>query len=164
MSNASRGAARLPVPFSGTDPSTGVANIEEEPTVAADGGGLTERMERFCRAYVAGGNGALAAREAGYAASGARRQAHRLLGRPDVRHRVRQLQLAVAEETCTDVRVLMAKLETVYRKALQAHQFHAAARAVEGQSRLAGYLTQGSHRPGDDGGGPNDRRRRDDDE
>ena len=143
MSNASRGAARLPVPFSGTDPSTGVASITEHQPAAGDGGGLNERMERFCRAYVAGGNGAQAAREAGYAPSAARRQAHRLLRRPDIRQRVHQLQQAIADDACRDSRVLMAKLETVYRKALQAHHFHAAARAVEMQGRLAGYLADG---------------------
>jgi len=146
VSNASRGAARLPVAFDAAGPSTGVANIENQkagPTVgpdaaAVDGDGLSARAERFCRAYVAGGNGAHAARRAGYAPGAARQQAHRLLGQAEVRRRVRQLQLRVAAEACDDARVLMAKLETVYRQAIQDRHYLAAVRAVEAQARLAG--------------------------
>ena len=56
---------------------------------------LTERVERFCREYVArGGNGAEAARAVGYsdAKGGARIQASRLLQDPRVQLRVAQLR------------------------------------------------------------------------
>ncbi len=153
MSELSRRADAFAMPVSDRAPLPGLATDlppvsmeedrgdEDENEVRDDhAGGLTERHERFCRAFVATSNGARAAREAGYAETGARRQAHRLLRRPEVRRRVRDLRHAIAEDSCLDAMVLMAKLESVYRKALENHHFHAATRAVEVQSRLAGHL------------------------
>ena len=152
MSIASRGAARLPVAFPAAGPSTGVAMDEGKETEPVAGtGGLSQRMERFCRAYVASCNGALAAREAGYGPAGARRQASRLLRRPDVRDRVRLLRRRLAEDACVDDLVLMVKLETAFQKALEAHQFHAAVRAVEAQDRIARRSAVGLPADGPDG-------------
>lgn len=46
---------------------------------------LTERQKRFIDYYIQYGNGAKAAREAGYSEKSARREASRLMKRPDVR-------------------------------------------------------------------------------
>ena len=99
---------------------------------------LTARQERFCRAFVDLANGAYAAREAGYAPGSARQQGNRLLKDRRVRSRIADIQAETAEESCRETDVLLGKLETVYRRAMANHHFHAAARAVELQAKLTG--------------------------
>jgi len=166
VSGHSRNAARFPMPLPEVAPDADLARGEANDVTRDEServsehdianGGLTPRQERFCRAFVAGNNGAGAAREAGYGPAGARQQAHRLLRRADVRSRVRALRHDIAEDNCLDARVLMAKLENVYRRALEFHHFHAAARAVEIQGRLSGHLIDGRRAaaPEDAAGGP----------
>jgi phage terminase small subunit len=63
------------------------------------------RLERFCREYVATGNGALSARRAGYSRHSAGVIANEVLKRPYVIERVQQLQLARLEkiaDACDD--------------------------------------------------------------
>lgn len=104
---------------------------------------LKRRQEMFCQHYLLDPNGARAARAAGYADSTARRQATRLLARDDVHHRLSEMRRELARRYCLDADVLMAKLEAVYQRALEAGQCYAASRAVELQARLAGLM----HRP-----------------
>ena len=99
---------------------------------------LTARQERFCRAFVELASGAYAARAAGYAPGSARHQGSRLLKDKDVRTRIADIQAETAEESCRETDVLLGKLETVYRRAMENHHFHAAARAVELQAKLTG--------------------------
>ncbi len=54
--------------------------------------GLSPRQEQFCTHYALHGNGAEAARQAGYSVAAARQEAHRLLTNADILARVAQLQ------------------------------------------------------------------------
>lgn len=98
---------------------------------------LNSRQERFCRAYLAFPNATHAAKSAGYNPRSAAMQGSRLLTRPDVRARLRAMQSDVAERTCARTDALLAKLESVFQRALEFHQFHAAGKAVEAQARLS---------------------------
>jgi hypothetical protein len=44
----------------------------------------------------------------------------------------------MAEAHCRNLDILLGKLETVYRRAVEDHHFAAAARAIELQAKLAG--------------------------
>lgn len=101
---------------------------------------LTQRQEAFCQAYILFPNGATAARTAGYAPKSARSQASRLLARPAVAARLRSLRREMVDSNCRRRDDLVAKLEVIYRRALDDHQFMAAMRAVQMQARLAGHL------------------------
>ncbi|MCP5366872.1 MAG: terminase small subunit [Hyphomicrobiales bacterium] len=104
------------------------------------GSRLKARHELFCQRFTAHANAAAAAREAGYAAPSARNHGYRLLRDRRVRERIGEIRAQVARDHCLDAQALMAKLEAVYRKALEYHHLHAAVRAVELQGRLAGLL------------------------
>ncbi len=101
---------------------------------------LTPRQEAFCHYFVLWGNASVAAREAGYAASSARNQGYRLARRPRVRARIAQLRRGLARAYGLDAEVLVGKLEALYQRAVEDHDFHAAARAVELQARMAGHV------------------------
>jgi phage terminase small subunit len=105
---------------------------------------LKPRQERFCRFYVEYANAAQAARAAGYCPQSARNAGYRLLRQPRIAARIAAIQLQVADDSCRDVDVLLSKLETVYRRAIEDHNFAAAARAIELQAKLAGV---GERRP-----------------
>ncbi len=102
---------------------------------------LTVRQERFCRRFVESANAAAAAREAGYAPQHARTTAHKLLSLPRITERITMLQLQTANVHGQQREVLIAKLESVFRQAIEDNQFHAAARAVDLQAKLAGFAT-----------------------
>lgn len=110
---------------------------------------LPPRQERFCHLYVADSHATRAAMAAGYAPRTARAQGSRLLSHPGVAARIRDLQAAQANRTCAHVDALMAKLENVYLKALDNHNFQAAGKAVEMQARLAGLTKTGRPGPSD---------------
>jgi len=97
---------------------------------------LTHRQEKFCRAFVDYGSARTAGLAAGYAPGGATRHGYRLLRQPRIRARIAEVHAEMAEDACRDTAVLLGKLETVYRRALDDHNFHAAARAVDLQARL----------------------------
>jgi phage terminase small subunit len=63
----------------------------DDAAAQAAGIDLSDRHERFCQEYVIDGNGAAAARRAGYAAIRSRVTAVELLRRPAVQARVREL-------------------------------------------------------------------------
>ena len=111
---------------------------------------LSARHETFCRRFVTNPNATHAAADAGYARRTARQQGSRLLGKAAVQARIAQLRSEIARRHCLDGDALMAKLETVYRRALEHHHFHAAARAVELQGRLAGAFPEKPPRPATD--------------
>ncbi len=98
--------------------------------------GLTHRQEKFCRGFVAYGTPRPAAVEAGYAPRWAVQHGHRLLRQPRIRDRIAELQAELARDSCRETDVMLGKLEAVYRRAMENHQFHAAVRAVEAQRRL----------------------------
>lgn len=99
---------------------------------------LKPRQEIFCERFVEMGNAAAAAKAAGYAPGSARNAGYRLLSDPRVVSRITEIQTQMAQAHCRQVDILIGKLETVYRRALDGHQFSAAARAVELQAKLAG--------------------------
>lgn len=67
---------------------------------------MNERQRRFCEIYAACGNGARAAREAGYSERTARATAWELLTNPDILAYIRQLQDTAADaRICTMVQV-----------------------------------------------------------
>ncbi len=131
---------------------------------AGPGAPLPPRREAFCQVYVVDPNAAAAAVEAGYAPGSARQEGYRLLNDPVVAARISQLRSDMANRHGRAVDDHIAKLETVYRKAMTEHHFHAAVRAVEAQARLARLAaanTAGGAAPAalepdrrDDGAGP----------
>lgn len=99
---------------------------------------LKPRHERFCVTFVECANAALAARAAGYAPASARNAGYRLLRQPRIVSRIAEIQKDTAHAHCRNVDVLLGKLETIYRRAVDDHHFAAAARAVELQAKLSG--------------------------
>ncbi len=97
---------------------------------------LTPRQERFCHEFVHWAQGAVAAREAGYAAKWSRKQGSRLLATERIRARIREIQAQLAHDGGDGMDTLIGKLEVVYRRAIGDHHFYAAARAVELQAKL----------------------------
>lgn len=111
---------------------------------------LNARHERFCQYYMSDPSATRAAVAAGYGARTARAQGSRVLARADVAVRLSELQAGVAGRSCASADALMAKLESVYVRAMENHHFHAARKAVEMQARLAGV---GLKQPAGAGGG-----------
>jgi hypothetical protein len=103
---------------------------------------LRPRHERFCRLFVLHPNAAQAARNAGYDPQWARNAGYRLLRQPRIVRRIADLHREMAALHCSDVDLLIGKLETVYRRSVDDHAFSAAARAVELQARLAGVAPE----------------------
>lgn len=101
-------------------------------------GRLKNRQERFCQRFVECANASAAARAAGYSAESARNAGYRLLRHPLIAARIAAIQTETARAACRNVDVLLGKLETVYRRAVDDHHFSTAARAVELQARLSG--------------------------
>jgi len=69
------------------------------------------------------GVAAAAARDAGYRPRSARKQGWRLLRSPVIRARIRAIQAALGNHRDRDREALMGKLEVVYVRALEDHQF-----------------------------------------
>lgn len=82
---------------------SGVVTMEEKAT------GLPPKEERFCLEYVIDYNGAAAARRAGYSEKSAAKQASRLLSRPEIKERVRQLQKGQRERLCISSDLVVTK-------------------------------------------------------
>lgn len=101
---------------------------------------LKLRHERFCRSYLECANATVAARNAGYAPMSARNTGYRLLRRPAILERLRELQHEIAQRECRETDIMLSKLEIVYRRAIDDRHFSAAARAVELQAKLAGAI------------------------
>ena len=104
---------------------------------------LKPRYERFCRHFVECANATVAAKAAGYAPASARNAGYRLLCHPRIVARIAEIQRETAQAHCRNVDVLLGKLETIYRRAVDDRHFAAAARAVELQAKLAGVSATG---------------------
>jgi len=107
---------------------------------------LKSRQERFCHRFVENANAAAAAKAAGYMPASARNTGYRLLRNPRIRQRIAEIQAELAQAHCRQIDSLLGKLETVYRRAIEDHQFSAAARAVELQAKLSGLSDKPSSR------------------
>jgi hypothetical protein len=66
-----------------------------------------------------------------------KKQGWRLLRVGAIRQRIREVQAEIAEHHGRIDEVLMGKMEIVYQRALEDHQFYAAARAAELQAKFA---------------------------
>ena len=99
---------------------------------------LKPRHERFCRAFIETANASVAAKAAGYAPASARNAGYRLLQHPRIATRIAEMHRETAAAHCRNVDMLLGKLETIYRRAVDDRHFAAAARAVELQAKLAG--------------------------
>lgn len=103
--------------------------------------GLKPRQDRFCEFFVATGNAADAARQAGYSQRAARSQGHRLLRNPFVEARIRALQSAIAVKI--DPGLILGRLENLYRLAVEGGAYRAAARILVLQGRMVGFDYEG---------------------
>ena len=74
--------------------------------------------------------------------------------RPAIRARIAEIRRVLARAYCLDAQVLLGKLEAVYQRANERHYFHAAARCVELQARIAGHLATTKETRGADGRSP----------
>ncbi len=111
------------------------------PDVAAPGQkSLRPRHEAFCQHFVLLGNATDAAARAGYSYEWARNQGYRLMRQPAIQARVAEIRAGLARVYCLDAGVLLGKLEAVYQRAIGNLDFHAAARSVEIQARIAGHV------------------------
>jgi len=98
---------------------------------------LRSRHEAFCQHFVLGGNATYAAMKAGYTRKWASNQGYRLMRQEAIRVRIGEIRSTLARAYCLDADVLLGKLEAIYQSAHENNQFHAAARAVEIQARIA---------------------------
>ena len=101
---------------------------------------LTQRQEAFAQAYAEEPNGAAAARAAGYAPSGAKQEASRLLADPDIAARIEALMLAAAERRAHLADDLSAKLATILEAELAAGARGAARDTIRLQAQIAGLI------------------------
>jgi len=101
------------------------------------GHGLTLRQNAFCESFVALGNAADAARQAGYSERAARNQGYRLLKDARVQARIRALQTALADKI--DPGLVLGRLENLYRLAERDGGYREAARILALMGRLVGF-------------------------
>jgi hypothetical protein len=99
--------------------------------------GLTLRQNAFCEFFVALGNAADAARQAGYCERAARNQGYRLLKDARVRARIRALQTAIVDKI--DPALILGRLENLYCLAERDGGYRAAARILVLMGRLVGF-------------------------
>ncbi len=134
---AATGPAPAPAPSSALVPAPA---SRARPEMAAPEKSLRHRHEAFCQHFVLDGNATDAAANAGYASEWARNQGYRLMRQPRIRARVAEIRSGLARAYCLDAGVLLGKLEAVYQRAVGNLDFHAAARCVEIQARIAGHV------------------------
>ncbi|MAF49783.1 MAG: terminase small subunit [Rhodospirillales bacterium] len=105
---------------------------------------LKPRHETFARAYASGASGAAAARIAGYGPAGAASRASELLCRPEVADRLAELSAEQGAARAEAAEALLAKLEPVYEKGLEAGDTDAVLQVVELQARIMGLVHGGA--------------------
>lgn len=86
---------------------------DRRPDDETEGDDLTPRQARFVELYVLYGNGAMAAREAGYAEGSADVEASRQLGKAKVRAAVEALRAKVSESTGTSIERVVLELHRI---------------------------------------------------
>lgn len=99
---------------------------------------LTDRELSFCHLYVSSGNGAGAARDAGYSPNGASSAARRLLIKPSVRQAVNRLKRKRLEATEISAVNVVNRLSEAAERAM-AMKDHA--NAIRALTVLLGHLT-----------------------
>ena len=101
---------------------------------------LTPKQDAFARHYAATGNGAAAARAAGYSEGCAKQIACQTLQLPEVAARVRELQARFAATARREVAVLLDGLEDALDWARQARDYRAIVEITRLKARLTGLL------------------------
>jgi phage terminase small subunit len=104
------------------------------------------RHEAFVHSYLKCGDATKAFELAGYTRDSA--NAHRLLNRPKVQARLRELQDEIAVKVPITIESLIAELEEARQHATGKNQYSAAIKAILGKAQLAGRAQQarGQHR------------------
>ena len=97
---------------------------------------LNYRQEKFCAHYALSGNGAEAARQAGYSERSAHTQGSRLAR--DMRVRDRVYEIRVARALQFGPVVAFARLEHLFHQASEAKDYRGAAAILTLQAKLAG--------------------------
>lgn len=118
-----------------------------ESMIARHGGDLppptlTPRQEAFCRHYLTEPSGTRAAIKAGFAESGAKVQAHRLLTNANVLQKISVLRRAHALSYELDRDSMLDKLEAFIEEAMEGKSYSAALRALLAQAELGGLLNR----------------------
>jgi phage terminase small subunit len=98
------------------------------------------RHEAFVHHYLKCGDATKAFELAGYTRDSA--NAHRLLNRPKVQARLRELQDEIAAKVPITIESLIAELEEARQHATGKNQFSAAIKAILGKAQLAGLLVE----------------------
>lgn len=101
---------------------------------------LTGRQAAFCESYADLGNGAAAARQAGYAAGSAKVAGSRLLTNANVLARIKALRTIRTRARDRDRQLLLERLEETWQGAMAAEQFGAAMRALRLMAELGGLM------------------------
>jgi phage terminase small subunit len=101
---------------------------------------LTARQRAFCEHYAQLGNGAAAARQAGYSARTARQQASRLLTKANVCQQIQAFSEEMKADRERAYRDIIARLREVERRALASDdpKLSSALRALSLEARIAG--------------------------
>ncbi len=103
---------------------------------------LTGRQAAFCDSYADLGNGAAAARQAGYAAGSAKVTGSRLLANANVLARINALRAIRSRARDGDRQLLLERLDETWQGAMAAGQFGAAMRALRLMAELGGLMGQ----------------------
>lgn len=103
---------------------------------------LTTRQERFAEHYVRTGNASQAARDAGYAAIGARVTACRLLTNPNVQAAVRRRQRAYERDLAQSREQVIAEIEAAIDLARTQGDVRAMIAGWREIGRLCGFYDQ----------------------
>ncbi len=105
---------------------------------AGRGASLTARQAAFARHYVVCGNGAAAARRAGYSVANARFIARDNLKKASVRRRIQALAAAREEQVRDEAGYLVMMLNAALQMALRQGQPNAMIRALSAMARMTG--------------------------
>ena len=102
---------------------------------------MTKRQEKFCEEFVSnGGNGAAAARSAGYTQSGAKVIASRLLGREEVQQKINSTLETIKSEKIADQTELLEFLSLVMRGQVIDHVVTPGGKVIETPPRVTERL------------------------
>ena len=108
------------------------------PTVS-----LSTRQEAFCRHFVASGNAAAAARQAGYAERSARQTGCALLERPYIVERVRRIRLSWKRTERDEAKIVLARLERAWDAAVASGSAYTMLQVLRFQAEIAGLVRPG---------------------
>ena len=103
---------------------------------------LNERHAQFVRHYLICGEGAEAARRAGYSTKSARKEGSRILALPKVRAAIEIARADLAKKAAYDQGAAMAELDQAIAFARETQNATALCRAIELKSKLCGLLIE----------------------